>query len=225
MSKVGYRSRLSHVLAFARRLARDNRGVSITELALALPILLTLGLYGTELAYMSMVKMRVAQIATAVADNASRLGQTDNSSVTPTVKESDIDSVMSGALTQGNTFNFSANGRIILSSLEINPTTKGQWIHWQRCRGSLKRNSAYGSTMTAVAGMGKTGHLITAVANSAVMYVEVYYEYQPLFGTMFAKSGTQFYQEAAYQIRDDRNLNPSSPPDGVTGGNGKSLCT
>lgn len=225
MSRFHDHSHRARAIRFARRIGKDRSGVSITELALALPILLTLGLYGTELAYMAMVKMRVAQIATSVADNASRLGQTDNSSVTPTVNESDIDSVMSGALTQGATFNFSANGRIILSSLEVNPTTKTQWIHWQRCRGSLARTSAYGTTKTTVTGMGKTGHLITAATNSAVMYVEVYFAYQPLFGNMFAKSNTVFYQEAAYQIRDDRSLNPSGSQDGVTGSNGKSACT
>lgn len=225
MSGAARHWRRVRAAGLARRIWNDRRGVSITELALALPILLTLGLYGTELAYMAMVKMRVAQIATSVADNASRLGQTDNSSVTPTVTESEIDSVMSGALTQGSTFNFGANGRIILSSLEINPATNGQWIHWQRCRGSLVRSSAYGTTKTAVTGMGKTGHLIKASTNSAVMYVEVYYAYQPLFGTMFAKNNTVFYQEAAYQIRDDRSLNPSGSNDGVTGSNGQSACT
>jgi hypothetical protein len=60
---------------------------------------------------------------------------------------------------------------------------------------------------------------ITANSKSAVMFVEVYYTYQPLFGTMFV--GTpNFRREAAFIIRDDRNLGP-----GVTGGNGKSLCT
>lgn len=203
---------------FGEHLRRDTGGVSLMEFALILPVLLTLGLYGTELAYMAMVKMQVAQIATSVADNASRLGQTDNAAVTPTVTETDVNSIMSGALTQGSSFNFSTNGRIVLSSLELNSSSQ-QYIHWQRCRGSLARSSAYGVAGTTLTGMGKTGHLIKATTNSAVMYVEVYFAYQPLFGTMFAKN-TVFYQEAAYIIRDDRNITA-----GVTGTGGQSSCT
>ncbi|WP_395332424.1 pilus assembly protein TadE [Novosphingobium sp. BL-8H] len=188
------------------------------EFALVLPVLITLGLYGTELAYMAMVKMEVSQLATSVADNASRLGQADNSAVAPSVTETDVNSIMSGALTQGSSFNFGANGRIILSSLERKSSTS-QYIHWQRCRGSLARSSAYGPANTTLTGMGKTGHTIKAIANSAVMYVEVYYAYQPLFGTMFVKNPV-FYQEAAFLIRDDRDITS-----GVTGTGGQSACT
>lgn len=207
----------------ARRLHRDERGVSILELALVLPVMLTLGLYGTELAYMTTVDMQVSMIATSVADNASRLGQTDNSSVTPTVTEAQVDSVMKGALAEGAPFVFKENGRIILSSLEKTGNGK-QYIHWQRCAGDLKHGSAYGGegagkTGATLDGMGKTGHKIYAATNSAVMYVEVYYDYQPLFGTAFVSNPT-FHHEAAYLIRDDRNLEP-----GVTGGNNTNACS
>ena len=84
----------------ALRLARDGSGVSLIEFALMLPVLMTLGLLGTEVAWMSSVNMQVSQIALSLADNASRLGQTDNSSVTPTISEADIDSIMSGAIRQ-----------------------------------------------------------------------------------------------------------------------------
>ncbi|GFM29762.1 TadE/TadG family type IV pilus assembly protein [Novosphingobium sp. PY1] len=201
------------------RLGRDRRGVSILEFALILPILITLGLYGTELAYMATINMQVSQIATSVADNASRLGQTDNSSVTPTVTEDQISSVIKGALVEGNAFDFEKNGRIILSSLEKNGATGGQYIHWQRCSGSLAKNSAYGKQGDSVTAMGTSGHTVTAPSGSAVMYAEVYYQYQPLFGTMFT-SNTQFHQEAAYVVRDDRNLTP-----GVTGTSGTNSCS
>lgn len=210
-----------------RRLRRDERGVSFMEFALILPILMTLGFYGTELAWMAMVNMQIGNIASSVADNASRLGQTDNSAVTPTVKESDVDSVMTGGLMQGAPFNFEGNGRIILSSLERDAKTGRQYIHWQRCRGDLKVVSRYGPAGTGLtttfAGMGDP--VITAVPNSAVMYVEVNYTYQPLFGSWFV--GTpNFHREAAFLIRDDRNLGTSTDK-GVTPGTtaAKSLCT
>lgn len=218
MSGVSLFVMLFRLRRFGRRLGHDRCGVSLMEFALVLPILLTLGLYGTELAYMAMVKMEVAQIATSVADNASRLGQTDNTAVSPTVTETQVNSVMSGAVIQGSSFNFSANGRIILSSLELNSSNQ-QYIHWQRCRGSLARSSAYGAAGKTLTGMGKTGHIIKATTNSAVMYVEVYYAYQPLFGTMFVKNPI-FYQEAAFLIRDTRDITKTP-----TGTGGQSACT
>jgi Flp pilus assembly pilin Flp len=217
------RARLSSVL---RRLRRDQRGVSFMEFALILPILVTLGFYGTEIAYMAVINMQVGQMASSLADNASRLGQTDNSAVTPSVSETMIDSVMSGALVQGSSFNFAANGKLILSSLEKDATTSRQYIHWQRCRGSLVTKSKYGpelygQTGTVLAGMGNP--VITANTGSAVMYVEVYYTYQPLFGTMFVNK-TTFRREAAYMIRDDRTLGASTSK-GVTGtSTGTSTC-
>jgi hypothetical protein len=210
------------IAAFAAHLRDDIRAVSFMEFALILPIIVTLGFYGAELAYMATVNMQIGQLAASVADNASRLGQTDNSAVTPTVSETQVDSVMTGALVEGAGIKFESTGRIILSSLEVDSATGRQYIHWQRCRGNLKVSSKYGTTGagltgTRLSGMGNPA--ITASANSAVMFVEVFYTYQPLFGTMFV--GTpNFRREAAFIIRDDRNLTPA-----VTGGNGKSLCT
>ncbi|SFF94521.1 hypothetical protein SAMN05518801_10446 [Novosphingobium sp. CF614] len=202
--------------ALIRALRADRSGVSVLELALVLPVLLTLGLYGTEMAYMATINMQVGDIASSVADNASRLGQTDNTAVTPTVTETQIDSIMTGALVQGGAFDFQARGRIILSSLERDSSTGRQYIHWQRCRGNLSQSSAYGpegsgKTGATLAGMGPTGHQITAVNNSAVMFVEVFYQYQPLFGTMFAGNSTMFRREAALLIRDGRNLSGVTP--------------
>ena len=51
------------------------------------------------------------------------------------------------------------------------------------------------------------------------MFVEVYYNYQSLFGSLFVTSQS-FKQEAAFIIRDRRNLIP-----GITGTGGSSACT
>jgi hypothetical protein len=191
------------------RLRRDERGASLIEFALVLPILMTIGFYGTEVAFMAVANMQVGQIASSVADNASRLGQTDNSAVTPSVTKTQIDSVMTGALVEGESIDFAANGRIILSSLERNPDNGRQYIHWQRCRGNLKVASLYGKEGATVNGMGNP--TLTAIANSAVMYVEVSYTYRPMFGAMFMGPKT-FHREAAYMIRDDRNLTAGITP-------------
>ena len=76
------------------------------EFALVLPLFLLLGLFGTEMAHMTTVNMQVSQLATSLADNASRLGQTDNSAVTPTISEVDIDSVMTRSCGTGSVDRF-----------------------------------------------------------------------------------------------------------------------
>lgn len=205
-------------------LAGRKDGVSTVEFGLVLPVFVILGLYGTEIAHMATVSMTVSQIATSVADNASRLGQTDNSAVTPTVTEADIDSVMNGAIAQGAAIGLEVHGRVILSSLERDGASGKQYIHWQRCAGDLDRESRYGDdgarsglSGTALAGMGRNA-LVRADAGKSVMYVEVYYEYQPLFAS-FVSEGTVFRQEAAFMTRDDRSIVP-----GVTGAGGNSDC-
>lgn len=223
-------SRLARKLHVAakrlRRLGRGegtgSAGVAIMEFALVLPVLITLGFYGTEVAYMATINMQISQMATSAADNSSRLGQTDNSAVAPTVTAAQVDSVMTGALLQGSAYNFSTRGRIIISSLERDTATGRQYIHWQRCRGSLARTSYYGTqgyglTGATLTGMGAAGHQVTAPAGTAVMFVEVFYSYNPLFGNVFV-SPTEFHREAALLVRDSRDLT-------VIPGNGSSACT
>jgi len=203
-------------------------GVAIMEFALVLPVLITLGFYGTEIAYMSTINMQISQMATSAADNASRLGQTDNSAVSPTVTAAQVDSVMTGALLQGAAFSFSSRGRIIISSLERDVATNREYIHWQRCRGSLARTSYYGAQNYGLSGatlngMGATNHVVHAppivsgATTGAVMFVEVFYSYRPLFGNVFVRP-TEFHREAALLVRDDRDT-------GTIPGNGQSACT
>lgn len=213
--------KLRHV---ARLLVKSTSGASMVEIAVVMPLFITLGMYGTEIANMASVNMQVSELSLALADNAARLGQTDNSGVTPTINETDIDSIMLGAITQGRDFNFTSNGRLILSSLEYDVDVDRQYIHWQRCVGSLSRvsrygGSGYGLTGTKISGLGRPGNVVSASPGTAVMYVEIFYRYQPLFGSMFV-SQTELRKEAAFLVRDHRNLVP-----GITGSGGSSHCS
>ena len=119
------------------KLLRNESGVALIEFAYSMPILLGLGLAGIEIANMATTRLKVSQIALSLADNASRLGQTDNSGVTPTVTEADLDAVIDGAMRQGESIGLAERGRIVISSLEWNAFRERQFIHWQRCRGDL----------------------------------------------------------------------------------------
>lgn len=213
MIRIGAR-----LAAWTRALRRDQSGVAFLEFAMIFPIMMFLGMYGVELARMSMISMRVSQIALAVADNASRMEQTSNSAVAPTVTEADITSVLIGATKEGAGFDFAGNGRVILTSLEKHPTSGKQYIHWQRCIGNLNKFSTYGNDTTlngltgpTINAMGSGSVKAVAPDNIGVMFVEVYYAYQGVFGSMFVQN-TVFKQEAAYIVRDIRDYRTGQTP-------------
>ena len=67
----------SRVRNFARRLSGDTSGLALVEFAFAAPIVLGLGMLGTDTAFLVITHMQVSQIAMQVADNASRVGEQD----------------------------------------------------------------------------------------------------------------------------------------------------
>jgi hypothetical protein len=194
----------------AAALGRCTAGAALTEFALSLPLLLTAGLWGAEVAHKAVMQMRLSQVAVLVADNASRVGE--NSLLGKTkLYEADIDDVLIGAQLQGGkAFGLYDRGRVILSSLEVVPDTENrQYIHWQRCLGKRHDASSYGiagdGLKGAFPGMGPLGEEIQAVNGEAVMFVEVVYEYEPLFAKLFVKS-TRLTATAAFNVRQNRDL-------------------
>ncbi|MCX7675894.1 MAG: pilus assembly protein TadE [Alteraurantiacibacter sp.] len=221
------RAPLAVLGARLRHFVQAEHGLSVTEFALVLPVFLSACLMGIEVANMALINMRVGDIATSVADNASRLGQTDNSAVVPTITEADIASVMQGAREQGESIGLVENGRVILSSLETVPGGTRQYIHWQRCMGELDASSAYGPagyglTGDPIAGLGRPGAELTAPPGQAVMYAEVVYRYQPMLANLLFDDMI-FRQEAAFIVRDDRNLQGNGGT-GVGGAAGVNTC-
>lgn len=209
-----------------RRLWRDESAVAMLELALSMPTILFLGLAGVEVSNMVTTHMKVSQIALSVADNASRLGQTDNSGVTPTVTEANLDEVIDGAMRAGESIDLQAHGRIIVTSLEYDDYAGRQFIHWQRCRGSLAVSSAYGNdgannglTGAVITGLGRGASKVRATSGQGIMFVEVYYDYDAIWDYLLGRT-QRFVQEGGLPVRDDRNYGP-----GLTGGGSRSSCT
>lgn len=204
--------RASKFARLVRNLRASQSGLAMIEFAYSMPILMGLGMYGTETAFLATANMKLSQTALNLADNASRLGQADNNVATPTIRESGINQVFSGAKTQGQSIDLMNHGRAILTSLEV--TAGGQqFIRWRRCKGMKNSATHYNDDIngdnvvdTTFTGMGPTGAKVQASTNSAVMFVEVEYDYQPLFGNMFHPTTTVLRQEASFNIRDNRNL-------------------
>ncbi|MFC3173402.1 TadE/TadG family type IV pilus assembly protein [Novosphingobium bradum] len=201
----------------ARRLVADRAAISAVEFAMVAPLLMTVGLGTIELANMALVYTRVSQVAIQVADNASRAKQATGTNGAM-MREYDVNDAFAQVDLVYPGLQIYTNGRVILSSLEQN-SGGGQWIHWQRCRGlSTIGSSKYGtqgtgSSGTSFAGMGPTGTVVTADPASAIMFVEVYYRYKPIFFTIGSTTSPTIYRAAAMYVRDDRDLsqlyNPS----------------
>ncbi len=208
-----------------RSLWVNQHGATVIEFALVTPLLLVLGLGGIELANLAITQMRLGQAAGALADNASRVGDSDLLE-SSTVYEKDINDLFIGLDVQsGGSLDIFEDGRVILSSLERN-SSGGQWIHWQRCMGKRQAIGAYGSegtgaTGTGFKGMGPPGSEVKAPNGSAVMFVEITYEYQPLIGGSFVdwlEAPRVMHTQSAFLVRGMRDLNgPSqhSPPTSV----------
>lgn len=193
-------------------LLRCRSGVAMTEFALALPILLTAGMWGAEVVNFTVTNMRISQLAMQIADNGSRIGD-QSVLVDRKVYESDVDDVLQGAAIQAGHLDLFAHGRVIISSLEAVPGTAGQqYIHWQRCRGAKHFSSSYGGEGKgldgSLAGMGPAGEEVKASAGDAVIFVEISYDYQPLIANVFTGSNAArtIHTTAAFNVRDDRDL-------------------
>jgi hypothetical protein len=198
----------------ALRLARATRAAALIEMALTLPLLLLIGLGGLEVANLTLTNTRISQIGLNAADNAARIAAGSNLAQ-PQIREVDINDVFLGAERQAGHLDLEGRGRLILSSLERNPEG-GQWIHWQRCYGNGSVASSFGpegtgATGTDFPGMGPAGREVTAAAGTAVMFVEIVYEYRPLvYGAWLGPRTIR--STAAFNIREARDLSGVKAP-------------
>lgn len=188
--------------SFTRRLDGDERGLALIEFAMGAPVLITLGLMGLEAAQFGIANLRVTQMASIVADSASR--------VRDSIDEGDVIDVLTGAKMTGNSIKFAENGRIILSSLERNAAGNGQWIRWQRCDGAKQVVSSYGlegkgQNDATLQAMGPTGRQIAAQANDAVMFVEIVYDYQPIVSNAAIGGAKTIRTTLAFNVRQRTN--------------------
>lgn len=190
------------------RLRHDRSGVALIEFAYTAPLLLLIGMTGGELANLVLTHLRISQAALALADNASRIGTASELAVKQ-VSEAEINEVIAAIDMQARQLGLMQHGRVILSSLQVN-ADGGQWIAWQRCKGLKRVSSTFGfagdgRTGTGFPGMGPASNRIRAVPDSAVMFVEVSYNYQPIFAPGSLAPQTIHYT-GAYTVRDKRDL-------------------
>jgi hypothetical protein len=191
---------------FAARLRDCEKGLQFVEFAMALPVLTTLGMCGLECANLAMANLRVSNIAMLTADNAARVRES--------IDEANVIELLTGAKMTGDSISFRQNGRIILSSVEpntagVNGASTGQWIRWQRCDGAKSVASNYGAqgrgqNDNTLQFVGPASNPIAASPGTAVMMVEVVYDYQPIVSNAIFGARTIRY-ESAFNVRQRTN--------------------
>ena len=203
-------------------LLKDSDGTAMLEFAISLPFLMVLCVGGLELSNLALAYQRVSNIAIKTADHAAR--------VRTSIDESDVNQIFTGSKLMGDSINFAAHGRIILSSIEpvmdnsSPPKVVNQLLRWQRCTGANAANSSHGNQGdTSATGFGLTGKpKITAAKNTAVMLAEVVYDYQPLimpgwFGPITIRTS----QAITVRERSDQVLKNAQ----LLAGSQESLCS
>ncbi|ODU21487.1 MAG: hypothetical protein ABS87_06565 [Sphingomonas sp. SCN 67-18] len=194
---------------FSGRLRRDRSGLALIEFAFTMPIVFTIGMYGVEVGNLALANMRISQIALTLADNASRVGESSALSLKQ-LREADLNDILQGARLQSESYEVTKRGRITLSSLQRN-ADGGQWIMWQRCLGVKPYDTSYGKEgdgavgKPVITGMGPAGKQVTAPPDSAVIFVEIQYDYKPVIGQWLVGNKRIAYT-AAFIVRDKRDL-------------------
>lgn len=207
---------LKKLPAAFRALASNKQGVSLTEFALALPILLTLGTAGLEVTNYVTTVRKVSDLTATIADNASRMGDQSVLGARP-ISETEINDLLTGAALQAGSLDIANSGRIIISSIELN-ADGGQWIHWQRCSGGFAFASRIGDAGTGESGTDHEsfgdGEGVAAQSDNAIMMVEVAYDYKMLIPAADLDLGP-ITESVAFNVRDERDLTQIFNPDSV----------
>ncbi len=189
------------------RLIKDQDATVLIEFAAGLSFFMVLGFGGAEFINYVTTQTRISQLALTVADNASR-SQTGTVLALPQMREIDINDIFKGAELQSSSIDFKLRGKVILSSLEVNGSGN-QFIRWQRCFGNGPFTSSFGTPSSSLpsSGMGPSTNKIKAASGTAVMFVEILYNYDPILYASWMSPDTKRMQAtAAFQIRDARDL-------------------
>ncbi len=224
---------------FARSLGDCRSGVAFLEFAFALPVVLALGLLGLETANYAMANLRVSQIAMLTADNAARVRDSiDEGDIVELftgakMSGNNISFAQNGRIIltdlEQNTagtkqwvrwqrcdgaLNYAATPAALrpMTAAGANITNGTEIYNTDRITTSSAPSSETKASLTSV---GTGSNVISAGAGTAVMVVEVAYNYQPIIPNSFLQ-GKQITYVSAFNVRQRtdqtlRNINRITP--------------
>jgi Flp pilus assembly protein TadG len=168
--------RLNHLVtlkAFARRFARDGRGVSAIEFALVAPVLVLLYLGMAELALGIMASRRTAHLGATIGDLAAQSDSLTPANITDLWQ---IGTSMMAPFTTGTQL------KIRVSSVTMNSAGTKALVDWSEASNFTEYSK--GAQLTAIT-------TTQIAANESLIVTDVEYDYASPIGSLFA-SGTKF---------------------------------
>lgn len=166
---------------FARRFARDVRGVSAVEFALILPLMLTLYLGATEVSQAISANRKVTLMSRTVADLASQVS---------TISNANMDNILNASAAIVSPF-APANLKVTVSCVKIDANGNAT-VEWSETLTGTTRstNSVHtpGSAATVPAAL--------KVANTWLIWTEAQYSYKPVIG--YTITGTMALKDQMY---------------------------
>ncbi|MBM3487178.1 MAG: hypothetical protein FJX67_11200 [Alphaproteobacteria bacterium] len=157
---------MSWIVRTLNRLARDRADVSMVEIALVMPVLVTTMIGGVEIARFVLLEQKLDRVAATVADLISQA---------ETITATEVDGLFDAIEHVAKPFEVMTKGRVILSSI-TGQSTGGPVLNWQRSNGDLSDASsgvASGGSVTLPAGF-------SLAAGDTVIIAEAYFDYTPL---------------------------------------------
>lgn len=167
---------------------RSERGLAAVELALTIPIWVTLLLGAGDATYFLLINEKCDRIAYTTTDIVTQY---------QTISLSNLNNIILGASQIMQPFTFGKNGLVIISSV-YKPAGQSPVIEWQYSGGgTLTKSSAIGVT-------GGTPTLpsgLTLNDNDNVIISEVFYSFTPLFLSAGIFGNNNLYRIAVYKPR------------------------
>lgn len=207
-----------------RALAGCRSGLALVEFAASLPVLLVLGLYGFETANLAIANLRVSNMATMTADNAARVRESiDEANVTELLTGTKMTGTNIAFAANGRVILTSLEATpdgtaqwIRWQRCDGLLGVQSSYGGPRNASGALIRNgteiyasdrvtassapSSHSHASARLGPVGPAGRQISAQSGTAVMMVEVVYNYQPIVGN-WVFGPRQIRYEAAFNVR------------------------
>ncbi len=172
-----------------RHFYKNQRGVAAVELAVILPILMTLFLGVVEFSNFVLVSERTEKTAFTLADVIAQ-GET--------ITIAELDNILAATSEIMRPSHFNERGHVIITSVHrnVNDTPR---VAWQYEGGGTLQN-----TQSRYGGPGFASPLpegFTLNEKETVIIAEVYYNYEHLVTTLFSSTNPQLYKYAFYKPR------------------------
>jgi hypothetical protein len=170
-----------------RDIARDQTGLAYLEFAVTLPFLIAMLLGGVEVTRYILIAQKVEKVSVTVSDIVS---QAD------TITTSDLDNLVMAAGQVMQPYSFDGNAYVIISSV-YKTGTNSPVVNWQYSGGGSWIKSSQVGSVGAIANLPDG---FTMVDRENVIIAEVFYNYQPIFGSNILNV-SQLYKYAIFKPR------------------------